>query len=85
MDIPGGHRRLAPDCSRVELASLPRGQDESRLLWMMGWETANMHLGSLQQRKSILSDLGRRKSTWLATAAEHMGEAVTRDWRQWRK
>ena len=31
-------RRLAPDCSRVELASLPRGQDESRLLWMMGWE-----------------------------------------------
>jgi len=51
----------------------------------MGWETANMHLGSLQQRKSILSDLGRRKSTWLATAAEHMGDAVTRDWRQWRK
>jgi len=77
--------RLAPDCSRVELASLPRGQDESRLLWMMGWETANMHLGSLQQRKSILSDLGRRKSTWLTKAAEHMGEAVTRDWRQWRK
>ena len=52
---------------------------------MMGWETANMHLGSLQQRKSILSDLGRRKSTWLATAADHLGEAVTRDWRQWRK
>jgi len=37
---------------------------------MMGWETANMHLGSLQQ---------------LTKAAEHMGEAVTRDWRQWRK
>jgi len=78
-------RRLAPDCSRIELASLPRGQDESRLLWMMGWETANMHLGSLQQRSSILSDLGRRKSTWLTKAAEHMGEAVTRDWRRWRK
>ncbi len=78
-------RRLAPDCSRIELTSLPRGQDESRLLWMMGWETANMHLGSLQQRRSILSDLGRRKSTWLTKAAEHMGEAVTRDWRQWRK
>jgi len=29
--------------------------------------------------------LGRRKSTWLTKAAEHMGEAVTRDWRQWRK
>jgi uncharacterized protein (DUF2252 family) len=78
-------RRLAPDCSRIELASLPRGHDERRLLWMMGWETANMHLGSPKQRRSILSDLGRRKSTWLTKAAEHMGEAVTRDWRQWRK
>jgi uncharacterized protein (DUF2252 family) len=78
-------RRLAPDCSRIELASLPRGRDESRLLWMMGWETANMHLGSPQPRRSILSDLGRRNSTWLTKAAEHMGEAVTRDWRQWRK
>jgi len=38
-----------------------------------------------EQRRRILSDLGRRKSTWLTKAAEHMGEAVTRDWRQWRK
>jgi uncharacterized protein (DUF2252 family) len=78
-------RRLAPDCSRIELASLPRGQDESRLLWMMGWETANMHLGSPRQRRSILADLGRRKVTWLAKAAERMSEAVAGDWRKWRK
>ncbi|TLY67517.1 MAG: hypothetical protein E6K35_04530 [Gammaproteobacteria bacterium] len=52
--------RLAPDCSRIELASLPRGHDESRLLWMMGRETANMHLGSLRQHRSIVADLGRR-------------------------
>ena len=78
-------RRLAPDCSRIELASLPRGHDESRLLWMMGWETANMHLGSAHQRRSILTDLERRKSTWLTKAAERMGEAVIRDWRKWRK
>jgi uncharacterized protein (DUF2252 family) len=39
-------RRLAPDCCRIELASLPRSHDEGRLLWMMGWETANMHLGT---------------------------------------
>ena len=77
-------RRLAPDCSRIELTSLPRGHDESRLLWMMGWETANMHIGSPHQRRSILADLGRRKKTWLTQAAERMSEAVTRDWRQWR-
>jgi uncharacterized protein (DUF2252 family) len=78
-------RRLAPDCSRIELASLPRGHDESRLLWMMGWETANMHLGSPRARRSILADLGRRKVTWLAKAAERMSEAVVGDWRKWRK
>jgi uncharacterized protein (DUF2252 family) len=78
-------RRLAPDCSRVTLASLPRGRDESRLLWMMGWETANMHLGTPAQRRLILADLGRRKSAWLAKAALRMCEAVTRDFRKWGK
>jgi len=39
-------RRLAPDCSRIELTSLPRERDEARLLYDMGWETANMHFGS---------------------------------------
>ena len=39
-------RRLAPDCSRVELASMPKERDESRLLYSMDFETANVHLGS---------------------------------------
>jgi hypothetical protein len=78
-------RRLAPDCSRIELASLPRGQEESRLLWMMGWETANMHLGTPAQRRPILADLARRKRNWLAKAAERMAESVTRDFRKWAK
>ena len=78
-------RRLAPDCSRITLSSLPRGHDESRLLWMMGWETANMHLGTPAQRRAILTDLGRRKSAWLARAAQRMCEAVTRDFRKWGK
>jgi uncharacterized protein (DUF2252 family) len=78
-------RRLAPDCSRIPLESLPRGHDVSRLLWMMGWETANMHLGTPAQRRAILGDLGRRKSAWLAKAAQRMCESVTRDFRKWAK
>jgi uncharacterized protein (DUF2252 family) len=78
-------RRLAPDSSRIELASLPRGHDENRLLWMMGWETANLHLGTPSQRRRVLADLARRKTTWLAKAADRMLEAVTRDWRKWCK
>jgi uncharacterized protein (DUF2252 family) len=78
-------RRLAPDSSRIELASLPRDRDESRLLWTMGWDTANIHLGSPAQRRPILADLRRRKGAWLLNAAERMAKAVERDWRSWRK
>jgi uncharacterized protein (DUF2252 family) len=78
-------RRLAPDCSRIELSSLPRSRDEDRLLWMMGWEAANVHLGSPGQRARILSDLRRRNGRWLSQAAGHMAQAVERDWRKWRK
>jgi uncharacterized protein (DUF2252 family) len=78
-------RRLAPDCSRIELASLPRGRDESRLLWMMGWETANVHLGTPAQRRAILADLGRRRNAWLVKAAQRICESVRREFRRWRK
>ena len=78
-------RRLAPDGSRIELASLPRNRDENRLLWMMGWETANMHLGNPDTARPILADLAERKSSWLASAAARMAQAVERDWRKWRK
>jgi uncharacterized protein (DUF2252 family) len=78
-------RRLAPDCSRIELASLPKSHDGSRLLWMMGWETANMHLGSAHARRRILADLKKRKPSWLARAAVSMAQTLERDWRKWRK
>ena len=78
-------RRLAPDCSRIELASLPQGRDENRLLWMMGWESANMHLGTPARRRAILADLAQRKRSWLTRSSERMAEAVTREWRKWSK
>ena len=78
-------RRLAPDGSRIELASLPRNRDEDRLLWMMGWETANMHLGSADKLRPILADLKKRKRNWLSNAAARMAQAVERDWRKWRR
>ena len=52
---------------------------------MMGWETANMHLGSATKVRAILADLQERKRTWLAGAAARMAQAVERDWRKWRK
>jgi hypothetical protein len=77
-------RRLAPDCSRVELSALAGVQDECKLLHMMGWETANVHLGSLQQRNAILNDLKKRRGDWLTTVARRMRDATLDDWRAWR-
>ena len=77
-------RRLAPDCSSIELAALPRDRDELRLLRAMGAETANIHLAGRDARV-ILRDLKRRGDKWLASAAGEMVRAVTRDWEEWRK
>jgi hypothetical protein len=77
-------RRLAPDCSRIELSSLPKERDEIRLLQSMGWETANVHLGSAK-RGDILKDLTKRPRGWLYNAAKQMLDAVTGDWERWRK
>jgi hypothetical protein len=78
-------RRLAPDCSRVLLASLRAPDTELRLLHSMGWETANIHLGTPTARKSILRHLEKQKPQWLHHAAEAMLQAVTADWQVWKK
>jgi Uncharacterized protein conserved in bacteria (DUF2252) len=77
-------RRLAPDCSRVELTSMPKERDEGKLLHAMGFETANVHLGTPRAIKSLVQDLNKRPLHWLHNAAANMVKAVTKDWRDWR-
>jgi len=77
-------RRLAPDCSRVELASMPKERDESRLLYSMGFEIANVHLGSAKGAKAIAKDLRKRPGNWLHQAAAKMVDRTVKDWREWR-
>jgi Uncharacterized protein conserved in bacteria (DUF2252) len=75
-------RRLAPDCSRIELESLPKRYDEYRLLHAMGWETANVHLAS-GRPAGLLAYLKRLDSNWLPNAVERMATALRRDWDEW--
>jgi len=77
-------RRLAPDCSRVELASMPKERDETRLLHSMGFETANVHLGTQRTAKAILRDLNKRPPLWLHRAAADMVAVTAEDWDAWR-
>ncbi len=77
-------RRLAPDCSRVELAALAADRDETRLLTAMGLETANTHLGTPDAAPAILDDFERQPDGWLHSAAKAMAQAVTYDYEDWR-
>ena len=74
-------RRLAPDCARIELGDLPAERDELKLLRAMGWETANIHLGS--RRRKIAKHLALQERRWLEHAAEEMASATTDDFRAW--
>ena len=76
-------RRLAPDCSRIELYSLPETHDAVKLLRAMGWETANMHLGTCEA-KALLADLKARGPGWLHENAKIMVESIHKDWKAWR-
>jgi hypothetical protein len=78
-------RRLAPDCSRIELASLPVRRDEERLLYSMGWETANIHFGTPRAIAAVGRDLAKRPGSWLHNAAKAMLRATERDRRDWKR
>jgi len=72
-------RRLAPDCSRIDLESLPKRYDEYRLMHAMGWETANVHLGT-ERPARIRVHLRSLARGWLRRSVETMAVAVREDW-----
>jgi uncharacterized protein (DUF2252 family) len=78
-------RRLSPHCCQIELNVLPKNRDELRLLFAMGWETANIHLGTPAVRKQVRQYLDRLKANWLSASAKSMATAVARDWRAWKR
>jgi len=78
-------RRLAPDCCHIELRTLPEERDEERLLYYMGWETANIHLGSPKAIGAVKKDLARQKDRWLHEAAKTMQKVTSSDWKAWRR
>lgn len=71
-------RRLAPDCNKIELGLLEKAKDKGALLRAMGFETANIHLGS-GQRAQILRHLRTQPQGWLLAAARKMMRRTTDD------
>lgn len=77
-------RRLAPDCSRIELADLHKETEADRVLHAMGWETANVHLGSATAH-GLLLDLVSRPDGWLSEVVEKMLVEIDADWQAWKE
>ena len=77
-------RRLAPDCSRIDLAELSHHHDRALLLRCMGGETANIHLGGKKARRRILKDLEEMPEDWLQRAAEKLHNRCLADWEKFR-
>ncbi|HEY3927850.1 MAG TPA: DUF2252 family protein [Candidatus Koribacter sp.] len=78
-------RRLAPDCTKIPITELPTRQDEHTLLYCMGFEVANVHLGTKGARKAMLNDLAKRKGRWLYENARAMRKVIRRDYLDWAK
>jgi Uncharacterized protein conserved in bacteria (DUF2252) len=78
-------RRLSPHCSRIELKQIEAQGVEMRLLHAMGWETANIHLGTRSAAKAILRHLQKQKGRWLHQASEDMLSSVQQDWKAWKR
>jgi hypothetical protein len=78
-------RRLAPDCSRIDLAALPKVRDEQVLLSAMGFETGNIHLGSASDISELLKALRKLPEGWLLRASEAMYLDTLADFKMWRK
>ena len=78
-------RRLSPHCCRIPLEDLPQKRDEELLLYSMGWETANVHLGSCDDLAGLRRDLKRRPSKWLHETSRAMVKATIDDWKDWKK
>ena len=78
-------KRLGPDCSRIDLASLPKMRQEGALLRAMGWETANIHLGSGSAPKKVQQHLRTLDRNWLADATAIMLHATRAAFQEWRQ
>ena len=78
-------RRLSPDCSRIELAQLPKSRDESAMLHAMGVEVASAHLSTPTSIKALEAAVSKLKRKWLSKASDLMLKSTLEDWKVWRK
>jgi hypothetical protein len=78
-------RRLAPDCSRIDIEELVQHEDMASLLRCMGRETANIHLGTSKARKRIRTALKHLPKRWLLDSTLKLHRATLKDFDAFKK
>jgi hypothetical protein len=76
-------RRLSPNARKIEVMDRPGGLCDAAMLRAMGYELANIHLGTPDASAAIERDLARRRNDWLNRATEKAVEFVTNDFNEW--
>jgi uncharacterized protein (DUF2252 family) len=77
-------RRLSPNARKIEVKNHPDDLADPAMLRAMGYELANVHLGTADVSKAIRNDLDHRGNKWLIRAAETAAEFVSADFKEWR-
>jgi uncharacterized protein (DUF2252 family) len=77
-------RRLSPNNRKIEVEQGESTLFTSDMLQTMGFELANVHLGTAERRDAIERDLERRKRGWLTANARKASDATTQEYKDWK-
>jgi hypothetical protein len=77
-------RRLSPNARKIEVQEHAGDLADAAMLRAMGYELANVHLGTADIRKAIEKDLAQRGDDWLVRSAKTASEFVSADFEEWR-
>lgn len=78
-------RRLSPNNRKIEANSIVGKLHGPRMLSAMGFELANIHLGTNGARAAITKDLKARENGWLSVETRKAAAAVLADYKQFVK
>ena len=76
-------RRLSPNNRKIEIENSKSTLFTHDMLRAMGFELANVHLGTTDRGDAIRRDLEKRKRRWLTANARKASDATTREYQEW--
>ena len=77
-------RRLSPNNRKIEIVKGDTTLFTRDMLRAMGFELANVHLGTANRGAAIRRDLEKRRRGWLTIDARKASEAIMREHQEWK-